>query len=78
MIAFPGRLTEHVCTCLRAMHHSMLRRSKTVKLERGQAWVYIEQNYKCNTFVFAPIFHELNYPRSPTLESSGLGAEEVR
>ncbi len=22
--------------------------------------VYTEQNYKCNTFVFAPIFHELN------------------
>ncbi len=21
---------------------------------------YTEQNYKCNTFVFAPIFHELN------------------
>ncbi len=22
--------------------------------------IYTEQNYKCNTFVFAPIFHELN------------------
>ncbi len=22
--------------------------------------MYTEQNYKCNTFVFAPIFHELN------------------
>ncbi len=21
---------------------------------------YTDQNYKCNTFVFAPIFHELN------------------
>ncbi len=23
-------------------------------------YIYIEQNYKRNTFVFAPIFHELN------------------
>ncbi len=23
-------------------------------------YIYTDQNYKCNTFVFAPIFHELN------------------
>ncbi len=23
-------------------------------------YIYTEQNYKCNTFIFAPIFHELN------------------
>ncbi len=22
--------------------------------------IYTEQNYKCNSFVFVPIFHELN------------------
>ncbi len=24
--------------------------------------MYTEQNYKCNTFVFAPIFHEFSSP----------------
>ncbi len=26
----------------------------------GYVYIYTEQNYKRNTFVFAPIFHELN------------------
>ncbi len=26
----------------------------------GRGTLYTEHNYKCNTFVFAPIFHELN------------------
>ncbi len=25
-----------------------------------EVYIYTEQNYKCNTLVFAPIFHELN------------------
>ncbi len=25
-----------------------------------EIYIYTEQNYKRNTFVFAPIFHELN------------------
>ncbi len=31
-----------------------------VNHEYGYVWPYTKHNYKRNTFVFAPIFHELN------------------
>ncbi len=50
------------------VHYHLLHRPRSVPTALGPAplvtptfkkIIYTEQNYKCNTFVFAPIFHEL-------------------
>ena len=41
-----------ICS-LRLDHHGEF-------FSRGSTHIYTEQNYKRNTFVVAPIFHELN------------------
>ncbi len=42
-----------------AIKQQCILQSKTWKVN-PQEHIYTEENYKCNTFVFAPIFRELN------------------
>ncbi len=42
------------------LNHCFIFSDFTLILVKCFSYTYTEQNYKRNTFVFAPIFHELN------------------
>ncbi len=47
-----GCCLHNICVCILYMYY--------VYIIRHTYSIYTEQKYKRNTFVFAPIFHELN------------------